>query len=113
MNSNLRLLLFCAAAFVLGALLLSSSAFAQDSAADLYKAKCASCHGADGKADTAVGKKLGVKPLSDPEVAKNSDQSWAETTKKGKGKMPAYDGKLTDAQINDLVKYMRSLAKSK
>lgn len=110
MNSNSRMLLLCAAAFALGAMLFSSSAFAQGSAADLYKAKCASCHGADGKGDTAIGKKLGVKALSDPEVAKSSDQTWFDVTKKGKGKMPAYDGKLTDAQINDLVKFMRSLA---
>lgn len=113
MNNNLRLLLFFAAIFALGALFLSSYAFAQDSAADLYKAKCAACHGPDGKGDTAVGKKLGVKAFSDPEVAKNSDQAWFEATKKGKGKMPAYDGKLTDPQINDLVKFMRSLAKNK
>lgn len=113
MNSHLRLLLFCAAVFALGAMLLSSYALAQDDAAALYKAKCSSCHGADGKGDTPVGKKLGVKAFSDPEVAKNSDQAWFETTKKGKGKMPAYDGKLTDPQINDLVKFMRSLAKNK
>ena len=35
--------------------MMSTAAFGQ--AADLYKAKCASCHGADGKADTAIGKK--------------------------------------------------------
>ena len=29
----------------------------------------------------------------------------------GKGKMPAYKGKLTDAQITDLVKYIRTLKK--
>lgn len=113
MNNSLRKLVFCAAVFALGALLFSSSAIAQDSAADLYKTKCASCHGADGKGDTAMGKKLGVKAFSDPEVAKSSDQAWFDATKKGKGKMPAYDGKLTDAQINDLVKFMRSLAKGK
>jgi mono/diheme cytochrome c family protein len=89
------------------ALMMSSAAFGQ--AADLYKTKCAACHGADGKGDTAVGKKMGVKSFSDPEVAKNSDQNWFDDTKKGKGKMPAYDGKLTDDQIKELVKYMRTL----
>ncbi|HEU4415977.1 MAG TPA: cytochrome c, partial [Candidatus Angelobacter sp.] len=66
---------------------LTSSAAAQDAAA-LYKAKCASCHAADGSGDTPVGKKLEVKSFSDPAVAKNSDASWIESTKKGKGKMP-------------------------
>ncbi len=32
-------------------------------------------------------------------------------TTNGKGKMPAFKGKLTDAQIKDSVDYFRSLAK--
>jgi cytochrome c6 len=86
---------------------------AQEDAAALYKAKCASCHAADGSGSTPVGTKLGVKAFSDPEVVKHPDAEWIETTKKGKGKMPAYDGKLTDDQIKTLVKYMRGLAKGK
>jgi cytochrome c6 len=89
---------------------LTSSAGAQDAAA-LYKAKCAACHAADGSGDTPVGKKMGVKPFSAPEVAKNSDAAWAESTKKGKGKMPAYENKLTDEQIQELVKFIRGLGK--
>jgi cytochrome c6 len=89
------------------ATMMSSAAFAQT--ADLYKTKCAACHGTDGKGDTAVGKKMGVKSFTDPDVAKNSDESWVEITKKGKGKMPGYDGKLSDDQIKELVKYIRGL----
>lgn len=86
---------------------------AQDDAAALYKAKCVSCHAADGSGNTPVGTKLGVKPLSDPNVAKHTDAEWVDITKKGQGKMPAYDGKLTEDQIKSLVKYMRGLAKGK
>ena len=89
------------------AAMMSSSAVAQS--ADLYKTKCAACHGADGKGDTAIGKKMGVKSFTDPEVAKNSDQTWFEITKNGKGKMPGYNGKLTDDQIKELVKHIRTL----
>jgi mono/diheme cytochrome c family protein len=32
-------------------------------------------------------------------------------TTNGEGKMPAFKGKLTDAQIKDSVSYFRSLAK--
>jgi cytochrome c6 len=77
--------------------------------ADLYKAKCQSCHGPDGKGDTAVGKKLGVRDFNSPAVAKQSDEELFDITKKGKGKMPAYDGKLTDDQIKGLIKYIRGL----
>jgi len=100
-----------AASFVL-ALAMCTSAAAQDAAA-LYKTKCASCHAADGSGDTPVGKKLGVKSFSDPEVAKSTDAAWIDATKKGKGKMPAYDGKLTDDQIRGLVTFIRGLAKAK
>ena len=84
--------------------------FAQDAAA-LYKSKCAVCHGADGAGDTTMGKKLGVKDFRSPEVSKLSDAELFDITKKGKNKMPAYDKKLTDDQIKDLVKYIRNLGK--
>jgi len=86
----------------------SRIASAQD-AGDLYKTKCASCHGADGKGDTPVGKKIGVRDFHSPEVTKESDQELFEISKNGKNKMPKYDGKLTDDQIKSLVKYIRSL----
>lgn len=85
-----------------------AGACAQD-AADLYKSKCQACHGPDGKGDTAAGKKLGVKDFHSPEVAKTSDQELFAITKNGKDKMPKYDGKLTDDQITELIKYIRSL----
>ena len=88
--------------------MLMTPAFADD-AADLYKAKCQMCHGADGKGDTAVGKKLGVRDFHSPEVAKMSDVQLFDITKKGKDKMPPYNGKLTDDQIKSLIKYVRSL----
>lgn len=83
-------------------------AFAQDDAAALYKSKCSVCHGPDGKG-SAAGQKMGVKDFQSPEIAKMSDQEMFDITKKGKDKMPKYDGKLTDDQIKSLVKYIRSL----
>ena len=94
-------------------LALTSPLRAQDDAAALYKSKCASCHAADGSGNTPVGTKLGVKSVSDPEMAKLSDAAWIDATKKGKGKMPGYEGKLTDEQIKSLITYMRGLAKGK
>ena len=79
-----------------------------DDAAATYKAKCAMCHGADGKA-SAMGQKMGARDLTSGDAAKESDADWASITKKGKNKMPAYDGKLSDDQITDLVKFIRTL----
>jgi mono/diheme cytochrome c family protein len=85
--------------------LFSSSAVAQDAAAT-FKAKCAMCHGADGK-----GGKMGTRDFASPEVKAETDAQLTEIITKGKGKMPSYDGKLKEAEIKDLVTYIRSLAK--
>jgi cytochrome c6 len=92
-----------------GIILASAAGVRAQEAADLFKSKCQVCHGADGKGDTAAGKKLGVKDFHAPEVTKMSDAELIEITKKGKDKMPSYDKKLTDDQIKQLVKYIRTL----
>ena len=96
-------------ALALLAMLSAPAAFADDAAA-LYKTKCASCHGADGKA-SAVGKKLGAKDLQDPELKKATEAQWIEISTKGKNKMPKYEGKFTADQIKQLVAYMKDLSK--
>ena len=40
-----------------------------------------------------------------------TDAQLTDIVTNGKGKMPAYKGKLTDAQIKELVGFIRSLAK--
>ncbi len=90
---------------------LSTWTLAADTAADVYKSKCASCHGPDGKGETAVGKNLKLKDLASAEVQKQSDADLATVIEKGKMPMPGYEGKLTKDQINDLVKHIRALKK--
>jgi mono/diheme cytochrome c family protein len=100
---------------VAGLVLLAFSAvapvLAQDSGADVYKAKCASCHGATGLADSGAGKAMKVKPATDPDVKKMTEDEMIATTTNGQGKMPAYKGKLTDAQIKASVEFYRTFAK--
>jgi mono/diheme cytochrome c family protein len=93
--------------------LTTAAVLAQDNSktVELYKSKCAKCHGADGAA-TAGGKKLGGKDAWDPEVMKMTDAGMIETTKNGKKKMPAYGKSLDDTQIKELVAYLRDLAKN-
>jgi cytochrome c6 len=90
---------------------LSASVFAADSGADVFKAKCASCHGATGAADTAMGKSMKLKDLGSAEVQGQSDADLTNVIANGKKPMPGYKGKLTDDQISDLVKHIRSLKK--
>jgi len=88
----------------------TAAAMAQG-AADTYKAKCAMCHGADGSGDTPAGKAMKAPSFAAPEIIKASDAELIAITKTGKGKMPAYTGKIPDDQIKDLVAYIRTLQK--
>ena len=87
-----------------------TASFAQDAAAT-YKSKCQMCHGATGMADTPAGKSTKARPFTDPDVTKMSDDDLVKVVTDGHAKMPAYKGKLTDAQIKDLVAYIHTLQK--
>ncbi|HEY0306830.1 MAG TPA: cytochrome c [Acidobacteriaceae bacterium] len=90
---------------IVGIAVLSSSA-ALLAQADVYKTKCAMCHAADGKAETPAGKAMKVPSFIG---LKSTEAEMIAITKNGKGKMPAYAGKLTDAQIKGTVDYIRTL----
>jgi cytochrome c6 len=74
-----------------------------------YKAKCAGCHGADGKAGTGPGKALGAHDFGSDEVKKMSDADLIRSVTDGKNKMPAYGKSLKGPEIMDLVAYIRGL----
>jgi mono/diheme cytochrome c family protein len=80
-----------------------------DDAAGTYKAKCAACHGPDGKGETAMGKKFGLKDLASADVQKMSDAELTAMIADGKDKMPSYKKSLKPDQIKELVSYIRSL----
>jgi len=100
--------------FAVPALSLTPSARAADDPAALFKAKCATCHAADGSGNSATGKALAAPDLRSDDVQKQTDAQLIDSTANGKGKkMPAYKGKLTDDQIKQLVGYIRELGKKK
>jgi len=78
---------------------------------DIYRAKCASCHGLDGAGQTAMGRALKIRDLRSEDVQKQTDADLIRILAKGKNKMPAFDGKLKKEQIEQLVVYLRELAK--
>ncbi|HZR66516.1 MAG TPA: cytochrome c [Terriglobales bacterium] len=99
-------------AFAIFVCLMASSSRAEQAATEqLYKSKCAMCHGVDGKGQTPVGQKLGAHDFASAEVQKQSDADLAQIIQKGKNKMPAYDGKLKPEEIKDLVGYIRKFGK--
>src|SRR5215470_19181678 len=104
------------------AILLSAPAVrAQDAKAQrTWKAKCASCHGEDGKAETDQGKKMAMRDISTAawqaeftdEKIKAAINDGVKTEKDGKKKtMDPYKDKLPPEQITALVGYIRTLKK--
>ena len=89
------------------------------SAADVketWEKSCAKCHGPDGKGDTKMGKKLDIKDLTDSKYqATLKDDDMFKAIKEGikdgeKLRMKAAEG-LNDAEMKDLVSYVRALKK--
>ena len=80
-----------------------------------WAANCAACHGKDGKGSTMMGRKLGIKDLTDAKVqASFTDADAAKAikdgvTENGTEKMKAFGGKLSDDDIKALVAHVRSL----
>ena len=95
---------------VAGVILLAASiagaAFAQARGADAFKAKCARCHGEDGLATTPAAKMMKIQSFRSPEMMKWTDAQIIAFTKK-----TYTNNGPTDAQIKDIVAYIRKLQK--
>lgn len=84
-----------------------------------WKAKCASCHGADGKGQTEKGKQMKVSDMSTPAYQKKvTDEDIKKAINDGvnrekdgvKQEMDAYKDSLKPEQVDALVTYIRALA---
>jgi mono/diheme cytochrome c family protein len=78
-----------------------------------YGYDCAMCHGenGDGKGDVAVDEKLKLKDYRDPASLQNmTDAELFSVIKNGKGQMPPEGGRVKDAELWNLVNYIRSLS---
>jgi mono/diheme cytochrome c family protein len=78
-----------------------------------WDSTCAKCHGADGKGQTKIGEKLGIKDFTDPKVQSELTDDAAfkaikEGVKKdGRTRMKAF-AELSDEEIKALVQYVRA-----
>ena len=85
--------------------------------AEKYKASCAKCHGDDGKGQTKMGQKLGIKDFTDAKVqAELKDDAATKAIKDGlkdkEGKilMKPAEG-VSDDEVKAFVAYMRKFKK--
>ncbi|MDQ1590011.1 MAG: hypothetical protein QOG71_638 [Pyrinomonadaceae bacterium] len=86
---------------------------AQRDARAIFESKCASCHGKDGRAKTMMGKFNKARNLKDAAwQAQVSDERIYNSINNGRGKkMPAFAKKLSPAEVESLVVYVRGLKK--
>ena len=98
-------------AFMAGAMAVQAA-----DAKGLYDKECAKCHGADGKGDTKMGKKLNAKDYTSAKVqAEMTDDKAFKAIKDGlkegdKTLMKPIEG-ASDADIKALVAFMRTFKK--
>ena len=93
----------------------NQDANAARSAAGLYQTHCRSCHGVDGKSNTRKGRLSHARDLSDAAWQDDvSDERIFNSIMNGRsvrGTMPAFAKKLTEAETDSLVTYVRNLKK--
>jgi cytochrome c553 len=113
------------AALAMGAALYTPAAQGADAKPDkkterLWKAKCASCHGPDGKGQTEKGKKLKIADYTSKEwQAAAKDEALLKAINDGvkqekdgvKQEMDGYQAELKPGEAEALVKLIRALAK--
>ena len=72
--------------------------------AEIYAASCAKCHGADGRAKTAKGKRVGATDFTSDW---NTDEARGiRIITNGKSEMPAFKGKLAANEIKSVFGYV-------
>lgn len=87
-------------------------------AKEIFAKECAKCHGEDGKGQTKMGQKIGVKDFTDSKIqAELKDDVMAKSIKEGirdsdgKLKMKAFGETVNDEEIKGLVQIVRGFKK--
>ncbi len=96
----------------------SAGSSAPDAAARgraVFASHCVQCHGDNGKGDGRIARLYNPKP-SDLTASTQTDGYKADIIRKGGASvgrsviMPAWDNELSDAEIRDVVAYLRTIA---
>jgi cytochrome c6 len=78
----------------------------------VYAKHCATCHGKDGRAKTFKAKLNSARNLTDPKWQESvTDERIFNSIANGRGKMPSFNKKLSDDDIEKLAAYVRTLKK--
>lgn len=86
----------------------------------VYEKNCLECHGTEGRGQPGDWRVKGANGMYPPPPLDDSAHAWhhptavlkqriREGSPPGVGDMPAWQGKLSEAEINDVVVYIKSL----
>jgi len=77
----------------------------------IFVKNCQKCHDQDGSGSTIFGKSLGAADLRSAPIQKKRDGELYTLIEKGNKNMPPFDATLSNTEINDVIAYLRELAK--
>lgn len=77
----------------------------------LFVSNCSVCHATDGSANTPIGKTKKIPDLRSREVQAQTDKQLVDIVTNGKGKMMPFKERLTPAEIQQVIAYLRELPK--
>ena len=115
-DSRIRKLLYSSfiVSIVFFTLVTLSLALAQEDSPGktVYDSKCLMCHGDDGTGDTKAGKMMKTPDLTtEPWKQGTSVAEVVKTLREGLGKMPKYEGKISEEDLKAVAEYTLKLAK--
>lgn len=110
-NRSIRLMATLLITFLAFLLLTFAFAPANELGKKVYDARCASCHGDDGKGETKAGKMTKTPDITNKEVWKQGTTvaELVKTLEGGLGKMPKYEGKLSAEELKAVSEYTLEL----
>jgi mono/diheme cytochrome c family protein len=110
LNPQSRRALLASLTIVLAASVLTTLifAFAEENqlGGQVFEKKCVMCHGKDGVGDTKAGKMMKTPDINVAEWKNGkSVADLVKTLREGLGKMPKYEGKLSEEELEAVAKY--------
>jgi cytochrome c oxidase cbb3-type subunit 3 len=96
--------------FVLVLAIAGSKAASAADTRSTFNAKCATCHGRDGRGQTARGRRTHTRNLTDASWQNDvSDERLFNSIHNGRSRMPAFKKTFSESEIDALVTFVRQL----
>ena len=100
------LVVTCFGGALLGSAVMAS---ADEAGKTLYQKNCQSCHGTNGNAPAAMAKSMNIPPVTAAALKQKDDAAMLRIIAEGAGKMPGYAKKMSAAEQQQVLEYMKTL----